>query len=254
MELWTPAHTRTLIPALIVMFLLSALLRLALGKKDLSVRMIPFQILACIIVLLEVGKQVISLLRGYDLYHLPFHFCSLYIFMLPMMAFYKGKHRQAVQSITAAITASLFLLMLIYPNLIYSAGNIENYFHDYMDFHTVTFHNVVMLSFLLILTLDLHAPRRKGELKYSMWFIAGFCTVSASMAHLLKTNYANYYSCNIPLLETVRLNVENAIGAVPAKLLYILIVSSLNFLFVALSYGVYLLSKKLLRKKESVAT
>ncbi len=254
MELWTKPHAKTLIPTLIVMFLLSAILRLALGKKTYAVRMIPYQVLACIILLLEFGKQLISLLKGYDLYHLPFHFCSLFIFMMPLTALYKGKHRQAVRSITAAISAALFLLMLIYPNLIYSAGNIENYFRDYMDFHTVSFHNVVMLSFLLILFLNLHTPEKKGELKYSMWFIAGFCTVSASMAHLLKTNYANFYSCNIPLLETVRLNVEAVLGAVPAKLLYILIVSALNFLFVALSYGVYLLAKKLLSKKETVAT
>jgi len=253
MELWTYEHTITLIPALAIMLIIAAVLRLTIGKKDLKIRMIPFQILACAIVLLEIGKQAVSLSRGYDLYHLPFHFCSLFIFMLPLMAFYKGKHRQAVTAVTAAISGAMFLLMLIYPNLIYGAWNIQDYFKGYFDFHTVTFHNVVMLEFLLIVALDLHTPAPKGETMQSVWFITGFCVVSASMAHLLKTNYANYYTCNIPPLEAVRVSVQNAIGALPATLLYVAIVSALNIVFVIGSYWFYRLVRHLLAgKKEKI--
>lgn len=249
MELWTHEHTITLIPALIVMLIAAAALRLTIGKKDLKIRMIPFQILAVVIVLLEIGKQAVSLSKGYDLYHLPFHFCSLFIFMLPLMAFYRGKHRQAVTAITSAISGAMFLLMLIYPNLIYSGGNIRDYFKGYLDFHTVTFHNVVMMEFLLIVALDLHTPAPKGETMQAVWFTTGFCAVSATMAHLLKTNYANYYTCNIPPLEAVRQGVQNTIGALPATLLYILIVSALNVVFVIGSYWFYRLARRLLTGK-----
>ena len=67
------------------------------------------------------------------------------------------------------------------------------------------------------------------------------------MAHILKTNYANYYTCNIPVLEQVRLSVENVAGAVLAKLLYIAIVSGLNVAFVIGAQRVCLLGNKLLR-------
>ena len=77
MELWSQTHLRTLLPAIIGMLLLSALLRILLRNKPLKIRMIPFQALAVLLVLLEIGKQVLSLSRGYDLYHLPFHFCSM---------------------------------------------------------------------------------------------------------------------------------------------------------------------------------
>ena len=107
MELWTPEHTKTLLPSLAAMLVIAVVLRLTMGKKDLKIRMIPFQILACVIFLLEIGKQVVSYTRGYDLYHLPFHFCSLFIFMLPLMAFYKGKHRSVITGITAAISGAL---------------------------------------------------------------------------------------------------------------------------------------------------
>ena len=236
MELWTHSHAVTLLPALAVMFAVSLFLRRLLKDKPWEIRMTPIKVIAVLLLLLEVGKQTISLLRGYDLYHLPFHFCSLYLFMVPAMAFYRGKHRQQVCAITSAICASLFLLMLIYPNLIYSAGNIQEYFRDYMSFHTVTFHNLVMLAFLLIPALELHMPQPTGEHKAVIAFTVGFCVVSASMAQLLKTNYANYYSCNIPVLESVRLSLQGTLGYTVTQLLYVLIVSALNILFVLMSY------------------
>ena len=248
MELWTHQHVVTLIPATVLMFVLSFLLRKWLIGKPMKVRMIPFQIIAAIIVIIEIGKQGLSLSRGYDLYCLPFHFCSLFIFMLPIMAFYKGRRQNAVRGITAALCASVFALMLIYPNLIYGSGSVDGYFRDYMAFHTVTFHNLVMLAFLLIPVLDLYSPDPKKDIKPIMLFILGFCIVSASMAHILKTNYANYYSCNIPVLETVRLAVASFAGEVPAKLLYVTIVSGLNFAFVYGAYWMFVLCCRINKK------
>ena len=253
MELWTKQHTVTLLPSLAVMLLIAFALRLWLGEKSFRVRMIPIQVIAVILLLLEVGKQGLSLYQGYDLYCLPFHFCSLFIFMLPLMAFYRGKYQQQVFAITAALCGSVFALMLIYPNLIYGAGSVDSYFENFFSFHTVTFHNLVMLAFLLIIALRIHAPAPRGEVKATMWFIMGFCIVSASMAHILKTNFANYYTCNIPVLETVRLAVQDAVGAVPAKLLYIAILSALNLAFVYGAYWLYRLCLSLTAKKEKVA-
>jgi len=252
MELWTRQHAVTLLPSLVAMLLIAAGLKLWLGKKSFRVRMIPIQIVAVLLFLLEVGKQGLSLKQGYDLYCLPFHFCSLFIFMLPLMAFYRGKYQQQVFAVTSALCASVFALMLIYPNLIYGAWNIEAYFQGYFDFHTVTFHNLVMLAFLLIVALRVHTPAPKGEIKAIMWFVAGFCIVSASMAHILKVNFANYYTCNIPVLETVRLAVQNAVGSLPATLLYVSIVSGLNIAFVYGAYWLYRLCLNLTATKEPV--
>jgi len=245
MELWTGPHAATLFPTLAVMFLVSLLLRRYLKENSLEMRMLPVKIIAVLLLLLEIGKQGISLLRGYDLYHLPFHFCSLYLFMIPAMAFYRGKHQRQVCAINAAICASLFLIMLIYPNLIYSADNIRLYFEDYMSFHTVTFHNLVMLAALLIPALGLYRPKKAGETKAIILFIVAFCAVAATMAQLLQTNFANYYTCNIPVLESLRLSVQGLLGYWPAQLLYILILSAVNILFVLMSHRVCMLYSKL---------
>lgn len=239
MELWTSEHIKTLLPSLVVMLIIGAVLRVALKNKPVEVRLVPLKILAVVIVVLEIGKQVLSANRGYDLYHLPFHFCSLFIFALPAMAFYKGKHCQAVRGVGAALCAALMLLMLIYPNLIYGGYNINAFFTDFFSFHTVAFHNVVMLFFVLTVALQIHTPAPKGEPKAAMLFTVGFCVVSATMAQLLKTNYANYYSCNIPPLEALRVSIQGVLGYAATQLLYILIVSLLNILFVLGSYWVY---------------
>ena len=244
MELWTLEHARTLLPTTVAMVLLALVLRLWLGKKSLRIRMIPFQVATCLLLALEVGKQVLSLRQGYDLYHLPFHYCSLFLFALPPMAFYRGKYEQTVRAVATSMCAAMFLLLMIYPNRIYSAGNIQEFFTNYFSFHTVAYHNLVVLIFLLILALDLYSPGEKGEHKAVILAMVVFCIVSASMAHILKTNYANYYSCNIPVLETVRLAVAAAIGVFVAKLVYILIVSALNILFTWGAFGLCRLVKR----------
>ena len=252
MQLWTQTHAKTLLPALAAMLVIAFVLRLLLAKKDMKYRMIPFQILACLLFIIEIGKQVVSYRQGYDLYHLPFHFCSLFIFMLPIMAFYRGKHTATVRHITSAISGAMLLLLLIYPCLIYSDGNIKEFFTNYLSFHTVAFHNMVMFAFILIVALDLCENDTKPHSKAIIIFTAIFCAVSATMAHLLKTNFANFYTCNIAPLETVRLAVQNAAGYVPAQILYVTIVSLLNIGFVYMSHCFYRLLNKIFAQKAPV--
>ena len=252
MELWTPEHARSLLPSVVVMLLVASALRFFMKKKTLAQRMIPLQICSVILLLLEAGKQILSLRRGYDLYHLPFHYCSLFLFALPAMAFYRGKHRQMVNAVTTALCMAMFLLLMIYPNLIYGPWDVTNFFADFFSFHTVTYHTLVVFCLFLILSLGLYVPTDGKEHLAVLGLMGLFCAVSASMAHILKTNYANYYSCNIPVLETVRLSVAEAVGQLPATLLYILIVSALNILFTWGAFALCRLISKPLKKKAAV--
>lgn len=239
MELWTFEHAVTLLPSVALMIVLSALLRHFLINKPMKIRMIPFQILSGVLVAIEIGKQVVSFCRGYDLYHIPLHFCSLFIFMLPLMSLYRGKYQNAIRGITTGLCASVFLLMMIYPCLIYSAGNIRDFFTGYMDFHTVLFHNIVVFAFILILALNLYEPKGRGDQKNLAIFYLCFCGISAIMAQVLKTNYNNFYKCNVPPLETLRQSVQGVIGYAGAQVLYVLIVTVVQSIFVQLSLLFY---------------
>lgn len=250
MELWTKAHAQTLIPAIAVMLLIGIILRVLLKDKPYKVRIIPIQILAVIFLLLEIGKQIASFVEGYDLYCIPLHFCSLILFALPAMAFYNGKHREKVNGVVAAVCSSVTLLLLIYPVLIYGEWNIRDYFKSYFDFHTVTFHNLVILAFILIVMLEIQKPATKGVFVASAAFIAVVSVIQGVTANALKTNFANFYSCNIPPLEQLRQSVISALGYVPAQILYGCIVGCLQILFVLLAYLVYKLLRKLLHTKE----
>ena len=249
MGLWTREHALTLLPAVAVMILAAILLRRWLKNKEEKWRILPIQIIAVLLVALEVGKQGVHLARGYDLYALPFHICSLALFMVPMMAFYRGKYVYTVRSIAVSICTAIALLTLIYPNLIYSADNVRDFFHDFLDFHTVVFHNLVIFAFFLILTLDLHDPKGKGDARAIILFHTGFCVVSATMATVLKTNYANFYECNIPVFESIREGLQPVLGYWPTQLIYIAILSALTIAFMLMSGQLFRLLRRLCIRK-----
>lgn len=239
MELWSNAHISTLLPTSVAMLLVSVILGYVLRNQSEKIRMIPFQVCAIILFVLEIGKQAISISKGYDLYHLPFHYCSLLIIAPLIMGFYKGKHIELVRGVITSICTAVALLTLIYPCLIYSADNIRNYFSTYFDFHTVTFHSICIMLPMLILALRLHPTTAKGTNTAIAVAMIVYSIIAAAMAHLLKTNYANMYQCNIPPLESVRQMVQEALGYTAAQLLYVTIVSILQVFFTIGAYYLY---------------
>lgn len=253
MELWSYEHAVTLLPATAVMALLAFGLRVWLKEKSFAVRMIPVQAVTVILLLLEVGKQVLSFREGYDLYYIPLHFCSLFLYVMPVFAFYRGKHSKAVGAVAASICMSVFILMMGYPCLIYSADNIRNFFNDYFHFHTVAFHNLVILLLFLILALDLYTPEKGKQVWTPSLFMVCYAAVAAPMAQILETNFNNFYRCNIPPLETVRQLVENALGYTVAQIVYVLIVVVLDVFFVLLARFLYLQSHRLIHRGKRVA-
>ncbi|MBQ1183416.1 MAG: hypothetical protein IIX60_03105, partial [Clostridia bacterium] len=66
------------------------------------------------------------------------------------------------------------------------------------------------------------------------------------------TNYANFYECNIPPLENLRITLQGVLGYGITQVLYVLIVSALTAAFVLLSCAVYRLLRKLIPSKQSL--
>ena len=222
MILWTKEHLITFLPTFVAMIVVAIILKLTIGKKSEKIRMIPFQVVACILLVLEIIKQINALVTGYDLYTLPFHFCSLFIFFPFITAFYNGKFKDQIRSFTTIALAMLTLFMLIYPNLIYSADAIKETFQNIPSFHTVVFHNLAVFEFVLVLALGLHTPNAKRDIKALLIGFGIFCLVSSVMAQVLATNFNNFYQCNIAPLEAVRQSIQASAGYSVAQLLYVL--------------------------------
>lgn len=239
MQLWTPEHIKTIIPTTIVMIVVAIILRITIGKKSEQVRFIPFQIMAVALFVLEIAKQAYQISTGYDIYSLPFHFCSLFIFLPIIMAFYRGKHDQKVRAVTTMACAALFMFMMIYPDLIYGAGNILAIKTDLMSFHTVIFHNIAMFEFILIIALKLYTPNTKRDMKVLVIFFTVYCLFEAVMANILKTNFNSMYYNAIPPIENLRLAIHGAIGAFFGQTVYCLAVVVVDILFVSLGYWIF---------------
>lgn len=239
MELWTKEHFWQLVPSVIVMIIIALVLNKFIGNKPLKIRMIPFQILAVLLFISEIGKQVISFSRGYNLYHIPLHVCSLFIPLIPLMAFYNGKHKEEVKTITCSVTMALMMFMAIYPNLIYGSWNITNFFNDYFDFHTVFYHNVVIFEFILIIVLRLHHIGEGKHVRNMALLGVGFSAVAGTMSQILKTNYANFYTCNIGPINDFVNTIKDALGYTVGQTIYVIILGILHVLFFIGCYYLY---------------
>ena len=66
-----------------------------------------------------------------------------------------------------------------------------------------------------------------------------FSVLAATFSQLLKTNYANFYSCNVPPLENIRLSLQASIGYAASQTLYVLVLLVLHILFLLLCYWIY---------------
>ena len=236
MGLWTMTHFVTIIPTFIVFAIIALAIGKLLGTKSERVKYIPLQIIAVVLLVMEIGKQIVSASDGsYDLYSLPFHYCSLFLYLLPFHAFYRGKHSRITDAASFACLASLFLDMLLMPAVIYSASNIVNITATYMDFHTVVFHNLVCLYFFLTLSLGLYKIEPKRDIKVMTVFLTVYVAIAAVLSQTLKVNFHNLYQCNIAFLEQIRLSVIAAIGGI-GQLIYVAILFVLTILFAYLAY------------------
>ena len=171
------------------------------------------------------------------------------------MSFYKGKYKDEVRAITTTVCGSLFVLMTIYPDLIYGGGNIDNFFngfrafrdsgnlkdifYGFFDFHTVAFHTVATFTFVLIVALDLHKPNFKKDAIAILVFFVCYCVIAGVMAQVLQTNYNNFYNCNVPPLQALKDKLEPSLGYGLTQCLYVIIVSIVDLIFTHGSYQLY---------------
>ncbi|MBO7196936.1 MAG: YwaF family protein [Clostridia bacterium] len=242
MSLWSNNHLLTVLPTFAVLAIVAVLMRIWLINKPYEMRMIPIKIISIILILIEIGKQAYSISIGYNLYHIPLHFCSIFIYVLPLMAFYRGKHREKMASTACAAMTSLFIGMLVMPNVIYSEERITAFFSDYLSFHTVFFHNIVIFALFLVISLDLHKPSAsRGELLFVIAFGAGFVALAATASYVLQTNFSNFLFTTVGVMQTLVEAVQLALGEVTTKIIYIASLAFLHILLLVITNYVFLL-------------
>lgn len=244
MRLWTFKHLITIIPSFIIMVIIALVLRAYLLNASEAVRFIPIKISAIFLIILEIIKQIFSLCEGYDLYHLPFHFCSMFIFMIPLFAFARGKWKNHIRAFTTVISSALFVFMIVAPYYLYTDEKITTAFSNFLSFHTIAFHFIAVLVFVLIIALDLHKPDTKQDLKITATYLSVYCAIGGITAQIFKTNYNNFYYCAAEPVDNVRILISERLGAPIGQTIYVLGAAAVTISFTLVSYIVYRLIYK----------
>ena len=255
MGLWTKEHFFLIIPSFIVFIVFGVILGKLLKNKSEKVKYIPLQIITLILLALEFMKQGYNIRdNGYDLYALPFHYCSLFLYLLPFHSFYKGKYKKFTDAVSLSCLASLFLFMLVMPDVVFSAGNIKGFSQSFSSFHTVVFHLIVCLYFVLTLSLKLYDFDVKKDLKATAIFLAIYVVIATIMSFSLKVNFHNLYKCNLGMVENIRLALMEVIG-IFGHILYVVVLFFLTILFAFAAYfatkGILKLISKISNKKKA---
>lgn len=251
---WTKTHAILLIPTFIVIIIAAWFIGYKLKDKDEKAKRLPLQIVTIVLVVFELIKQIRGFVVGYDLYWLPLHFCSLFLFTLPFASFYNGKHKEIVDVITGVVGACLFMFMAIYPNIVYSEEYIVDAFKfitfrggNFVAFHSVAFHSIALFSYFLFLFLNICKFNTKRDLISVIIFFLGYCVIVGTIAQLIDTNFNNFCRSNAPFLEDMRVNMISSMGF-GGQIIYILMISVGTIIVPILAYFVFRLISFINRK------
>ena len=249
MELWTKEHALVILPAFAIELVLAIVLGKLLKNKSEKIRLIPIGIIGAILLVLEVLKQIIWGFGGdsYTLYAIPLHFCSLFLYVYPLTFFIKGRLQNAIRNITIVCGATLTLLMLVYPVLIFSASDITEYFTKFISFHTVTFHLLAVFGFMLMLSLNLHQFKTKEDCLSILIGFSGYSLIAAIMANILKTNFNSFYYFQVDAIDSARQSIVNALGG-RGQLLYVIVVWLIVVAVCMMCYWLVRLGKYIVNK------
>lgn len=188
-----------------VIVLISVFIGIFLRKKSDKIKQIPFLVITILLLGMEVAKQILAAVNGYSLWTVPLHFCSTYFIWFSIAHFSKGKFSQGMR--TVAFVASFYLVAMFYFNpqsIIGSATS--DLFGSFGNFHTFTFHHLVILYFCLRVALLDFEFKFKYLIYWCISMVVYFGT-AVLCAHLMNVNFMNILTSNIPFMESLRLSI-----------------------------------------------
>lgn len=209
--MWTTNEKQILPVAFLIMLALTILLYFLLRNKSEKIKLIPFQVIAGCLIVLEIIKQYIALTAdgGYDFWRLPVHFCSLILYCIIIVAFSKGKLQRYAKNLSIVATMFLFIIFSACPNIVIG-GACNDVFATFYTFQSLSFHLLGVWWLMLSIALDDYIPVNKDLILLVITY-AFYFGIMILFTYLTNTNYGGVIlTSDIPLLETMR----DAIGQV----------------------------------------
>lgn len=200
---YTRAEILVLPIAFLVMVGVSALLRIVLIEKPQRLQDLPFLVIAVAVLLLESIKQTRNILRGYDTWSIPLHYCSTFAFWFPLAEFSRGKMRKRMQNVAFCFSFCLLLCFYFGPRCI-MGGACENIFGSFNSFHTFFYHHLALFYCILGIVFKRFQPSKTDGW---LWIICTsvYFSLAVIFGFIFRTNYFNVLYSDIPFMEKFRL-------------------------------------------------
>ena len=234
--MWTKLHLMTLLPCCAIYIIIAYVLSVILKNKSEKVKLIPSKIIAVLLIVFEITKQILAIKNGYSKWTLPLHFCSQFFWLIPLMAFYNGKYKYTVREISTTASAMLFLFMCIYPSSVYGDTAILSFFTNFSCFHSVFYHNLVLLNLAIVLACRLNEFDTNQDIQSNIMIFGLYSIIAGYFAQVLRTNFNNFYYNFVPLFENIRLGLISSFSNF-GQLLYVVIVAEALIVGSVLAYG-----------------
>ena len=174
------------------------------------VKRVPFLVITVLLLVGEVGKQVISIRRGYDFWNLPLHFCCTYVLWFSLAECSFGRFKQTMRNI--AFVATLYLCVGLYlaPRGILGDA-CERVFENYFTAHSFFYHHFIILYMMLSIAFKRFQPRKGDAWVWGVCFAVYF-TAAAVCAYTFQQNFFDILNSEpLPLFEPFRLTVGQAV-------------------------------------------
>lgn len=180
-------------------------------NKNEKIINIPFLVIACLLLALEVAKQALSIIDGsWSWWTFPLHFCSLYMIWFSLDAFGKGRVKQVGK--TLSFVSCIFFLILFYFDPTSIIGDsCKNVFGSFYSFHTFFYHHCIILYLGLMITLKTYKTDFKKDLLSVIICYSTYFVVAVTLGNLTQTNYCNLLYSNITFMQSLL----DAIGYIP---------------------------------------
>lgn len=200
---WTQSELIVLPIAFICMLAITIATSIWLKNKSDKIKNIPLSIIAILLFVLEIAKQIINIVQGYTWWTLPLHFCSFFFVWYPLAQFTKGKWQEIFKTI--AFVWGFFLTIAFYVSPQPIIGNAtDSIFASFSTAHTFFFHHLAILYFMLTLGLKLYKPKYE-HIIYGLCCLLIYAIIAIPCAYIFDTNFCNILFSDLTLLENLRL-------------------------------------------------
>ncbi|MBR2321674.1 MAG: YwaF family protein, partial [Clostridia bacterium] len=197
--MYTDAEKKLIPLMFFILLLITISLWLLLRHRGQVAQSIPFIVITLALIAGEVAKQVISYRQGYNLWHLPLHFCSTYFLWFSLAEFSFGKMRRTMQNIAFVATMYLFVAFYVSPRGILG-DTCEDVFADYFTAHSFFYHHLVILYMMLAVAFKRFQPKKTDAWVWIICFACYFA-VAAICAYTLQENFFNILNSeSLPIL------------------------------------------------------